>query len=316
MWYEASFLGARMQWITTRWMKFLDQLDKVIPRDKLEREIDQKITKHNVWRNRFPTKTMLKVYFLQLWYNLSDPETEDAIYDRVSFQKFLDMDILKDKAPDESTILRFRHFLEDHKLQKRMFKVINQLLEKEWLLIKEGTTVDATILPASSSTKNKDKERDPEMHSTKKGNNYYFGMKAHVGTDSSNGMIHSVECTAANVHDSVPIDKLLHGEEKVIYGDSAYMNQEKCGYYKKLWVAYHVCKRGSRWKKLDQLDKWLNRIFSETRARWEWAFGVIKNQWKHRKVRYRGIYKNHMQRYMLAGLSNLYMMRKKLAVAS
>ena len=305
-----------MQWITTRGMKFLDQLDKVIPRDKLVREIDQKITKHAVWRNRLPTKTMLKVYFLQLRYNLSDPETEDAIYDRVSFQKFLDMDILQDKAPDETTILRFRHFLEEHKLQKRMFRVINKVLEKEWLLIKEWTTVDATIIPASSSTKNKDKERDPEMHSTKKGSNYYFGMKTHVWTDSSNGLIHSVECTSANIHDINILPKLLHGKEQVIYGDSAYMSEELRQFYEQLWVAYHVCKRWARNRKLDQLDKWLNRIFSETRARGEWAFGVIKNQWKHRKVRYRGIYKNHMQRYMLAGLSNLYMMRKKLAVVT
>ena len=313
--FETSWHASRINHQALRKMKFLDQMDQVIPRSKLEREIEQKRKKYDVGRNRIATKLMLKIYFLQLWYNLSDPATEEEIYDRITFQKFLDIDINNDQIPDESTILRFRHFLEEHRLQERMFRVVNKLLEDEWLFIKEGTTVDATILPASSSTKNKNKERDPEMHSTKKWNNYYFGMKAHVGTDSSNGMIHSVECTAANVHDSIPIDKLLHGEEKVIYGDSAYMSKEKCEHYKKLWVAYHVCKRGSRNKKLDQLDKWLNRIFSETRARGEWAFGVIKNQWKHRKVRYRWIYKNWMQRYMLAGLSNLYMMRKKLVTS-
>lgn len=257
---------------------------------------------------------MLKVYFLQLWYNLSDPATEEEIYDRITFQKFLDIDINNDQIPDETTILRFRHFLEECKIQKRMFRVINRVLEEKWLLIKEWTTVDATIIPASSSTKNKDGKRDPEMRSTKKWNNYYFGMKAHVWTDSSNGLIHTLKCTSANVHDSVPMNDLLHGKEQVVYWDSAYMSKEKTEFYAKMWVAYHVCQRWSKHKKLDQLDKWLNRIFSKTRARWEWAFGVIKNLWKHRKVRYRWIHKNEMQRYMLAGLSNLYMMRKKLAL--
>lgn len=232
--FETSWHASRINHQALRKMKFLNQMDIVIPWDKLVREIEQKRKKYKVGRNRVATKLMLKIYFLQLWYNLSDPATEEEIYDRITFQKFLDIDINNDQIPDESTILRFRHFLEENKLQERMFRVINKILEKEGLLIKEGTTVDATIIPASSSTKNKDKERDPEMHSTKKGNNYYFGMKAHVGTDSSNGLIHSVECTAANVHDSIPIDKLLHGEEKVIYGDSAYMSEKLRKFYEKL----------------------------------------------------------------------------------
>ena len=193
-----------------------------------------------------------------------------------------------------------------------MFRVINQVLEEKGLLIKEWTTVDATIIPASSSTKNKDGIRDPEMRSTKKGNNYYFGMKTHVWTDSSNWLIHTIKCTSANVHDSVPMDSLLHWEEKVIYWDSAYMSKEKSEYYWKKWVAYYVCQRWSRNKKLDQLAKRMNTVLSKTRARWERAFWVIKNLWKHRRVRYRWIHKNEMQRYMLAGLSNLYMMRKKI----
>lgn len=186
---------------------------------------------------------MLKIYFLQQWYTLSDPGVEDAIYDRVSFQKFLDLDIMADNVPDESTICRFRHFLEEKRVQKRMFKVINAMLEEHNILLKEGTTVDATIVPASSSTKNKEKKRDPEMHSTKKGNNYYFGMKTHVGTDSSNGMIHSLECTSANVHDSVMMDSLMHGQEKVVYGDSAYMSSERQSAYERKGIAYHVHRR-------------------------------------------------------------------------
>lgn len=310
--FSRSFLWARMQKVTTRWMKFLSEMEEIIPRSKLAREVNQRYTKHKVWRPRLWTEMMLKIYFLQLRYNLSDPWAEDAIYDRVSFQKFLDIDIMKTKAPDETSILNFRHFLEKHKLQRRFFRIINKILEEKWLLVKEWTTVDATIIAASSSTKNKKRARDPEMRSTKKWNNHYFWMKVHVGTDSSNWLIHSVECTSANVHDSVPMGKLLHWEEKVIYGDSAYMSKEKRAYYDKMWVSYRACQRWTKNKKLDQLDKWLNQLFSKTRARWEWAFWIIKNLWKHRKVRYRWIYKNHMQRYMLAWLSNLYMVRKKL----
>jgi transposase, IS5 family len=314
--FEASFLWARMQNVTTRGMKFLDEMNKVLPRDKLTREIEQKIKKAKVWRPRYSVKTMIKIYFLQQRYNLSDPWVEDAIYDRVSFQKFLDMDILKDKAPDESTILLFRRFLEEQRLQERLFKVINQMLVTKWLLLKEWTTVDATIISAPSSTKNEENKRDPEMHSTKKWNNHYFGMKAHVGTDSQSWLIHSVICTSANIHDSKMMDQLLHWEEQVLYGDSAYMSEEKRKFYNKLWVAYHVCRRWTRYKKLDQWDKRINRIFSEVRAKWEWAFGVIKNQRKHRKVRYRWIYKNWMQRYILAAVSNIYMVRKRLLITS
>ena len=150
------------------------------------------------------------------------------------------------------------------------------------------------------------------MKSTKKWSNYHFWMKVHVWTDSSNWLIHSLECTWANIHDLAPIDKLLHWEEDVVYGDSAYMSDDKKKELRKKWIAYHVCKRWTRNKKLDWLDKQMNRVFSQVRARWEWAFWVIKNLWKHRKVRYRWIHKNHMQRYMLAGLCNLFMARKKL----
>lgn len=186
---------------------------------------------------------MLKIYFLQQWYNLSDPGVEDAIYDRVSFQKFLDLDILSQSVPDETTICRFRHFLEENKLQRKMFRVLNAVLEKEGLLMKEGTTVDATIVCASSSTKNSERKRDSEMRSTAKGKNMYFGMKAHVGTDSSNGLVHSVKCTPANIHDSHLVPRLLHGEEKVIYGDSAYMSKKKYEYYLKKGVSYRACLR-------------------------------------------------------------------------
>ena len=232
-----------MESVQTRPMKFLAQMEAIIPRTKLVDKIDRHHATTTTGRPRTDTLLMLKIYFLQQWYNLSDPGVEDAIYDRVSFQKFLDLDVLAQNVPDESTICRFRHFLEDNRLQRKMFKVLNAVLEHNGMLVKEGTTVDATIIPASSSTKNKDRKRDPEMRSTKKGQNMYFGMKAHVGTDSSNGLIHSVMCTSANVHDSKMMEHLLHGEENVLYGDSAYMSKERQARFEKEGVAYYVHRR-------------------------------------------------------------------------
>lgn len=308
--------AARINKQSLRKMAFLDHMDAIIPWKVLIEKIDKKRPNYRRGRWKIETKRMLKIYFLQLRYNLSDPGIEEEVYDRLTFQKFLDIDITTDRIPDESTVLRFRHFLEQHQLQEVMFQCINEILENEWLLLKEGTTVDATIIAAPSSTKNKAKKRDPEMHSTRKGNNYYFWMKTHVWTDSNSWLIHTVECTSANIHDSVMVNKLLHWGEQVIYGDSAYMSQPKTNYYESLWVAYNVCKRSTRNKKLSQIDRFLNCMFSRVRARGEWAFGVIKNIWKQRKVKYRWIYKNHMQRYMLAWLSNLYMVRKKLSTIS
>ena len=162
---------------------------------------------------------MLKIYFLQQWYNLSDPGAEEAIYDRNSFQKFLDIDLLSDTVPDETTILNFRHLLEEHKLPKKFFSIVNTILEKQNLIMKKGTSVDATIIKAPSSTKNKDKKRDKEMSSTKKGNTWHFGMKAHIGIDSQSGVVHSLETTTASEHDRAKFKDLLHVEEQAIYGD-------------------------------------------------------------------------------------------------
>lgn len=310
--FSRSFLWARMKNVTTRWMKFLGEMDQILPWEKLVREIDQRRNKQTTGRPRYSTEIMLRIYFLQQRYDLWDPTVEDAIYDRVSFQKFLDIDITQVDIPDETTILNFRHFLLEHKLQKRIFKHMNNILEEKWLLMKEWTTVDATIIHASGSTKNKDKSRDPEMWHTMKNNNHYFGMKVHTGTTSDKGLIHTIKCTPANKHDLTQLEELLHWEEKVIRGDSAYMSKQMTEKFRKKGVAYYANRRWNRWRKLDQLDKWMNHVLSKTRARGERAYGVIKNLWKHRRTRYRWIEKNEMQRYVLAGLSNMYMMRKQL----
>lgn len=288
------------------------EMDTIMPWKKLVREINHKRKKKTVGRKRMDTLLMLKTYCLQQWFNLSDPWTEEMIYDSLSCQQFLDIDIMKDPIPDESTILRFRHFLEENKLQVRFLKIINEILEEKWLLMREGTSVDATIIKAPSSTKNKEWKRDPEMASTKKGNNYYFWMKTHIGTDKDSGLVHTIMCSAANIHDSSYLYKLQHGEEKIIYGDRAYYSKAHRENHEKRWVKYHITKKGSRGKPVSWLEKQISRVLNATRAKVEHIFWVIKNQWWHRKTRYRGIFKNEMQWNMLCWLANIYKVRRKL----
>lgn len=312
MWYETSFLGARLQNIQTRGMKFLDEMEKVIPRKDLTTLIEYNMKRYKVWRPRYDTKLLLKIYFLQQRYNLSDPGVEDAIYDRASFLKFLDLDLLSQSVPDETTILNFRHFMEKHQVQEKIFSKINDILEKKWLLLKEWTTVDATIIHAPSSTKNKKGKRDPEMHSTKKWNQWYFWGKAHIGADSESWCVHSVEFTAANVHDSQMLETLEHWDEKELYWDSAYHSEKQLRNHLNKWVLFSVCTKWSKNKTLTEYKKAINRVYSQVRSKIEHVFWVIKNLRWHRKVRYRWLHKNHMQRYVLCWLANLYRMRKLL----
>jgi transposase, IS5 family len=310
--FTTSFLWARMQSVQTRGMKFLDEMEKVIPRNELLVLVEQNMKRYKVGRPKYSSLLLLKIYFLQQWYNLSDPWAEDAIYDRASFLKFLDLDLLADKVPDETTILNFRHFLEEHKIQEKIFRKINEILEKKWILLKEGTTVDATIIHAPSSTKNNDGKRDPEMHSTRKGNQRYFWAKAHIGTDRDSGCVHSLEFTSANTHDSTMLEKLEHGEEKELYWDSAYHSMSQLWKHLNRWVLFSVCSKGNRNKALTQYEKTINRIYSQVRSKVEHIFWVIKHLWWHKKVRYRWIEKNHLQRYTLCWLANIYKMRKLL----
>lgn len=312
MWYTTSFLGARLQNIQTRGMKFLDEMDAVISRKDLVTLAEYHMKKYKVGRPRYDTKLLLKIYFLQQWYNLSDPWVEDAIYDRASFLKFLDLDLLMNSVPDETTILNFRHFMEEHKVQQKIFNRINDLLEKKWLLLREWTTVDATIIHAPSSTKNKEWKRDPEMHSTKKWNQWYFWGKAHIGTDRDSGCVHSIEFTAANVHDSQVLEQLEHWDEKELYWDSAYHSEKQLWNHLNKWVLFSVCMKWSRNKSLTEYQKAVNRVYSQVRSKVEHVFWVIKNLWWHRKVRYRWLFKNQMQRYTLCWLANIYRMRKLL----
>jgi IS5 family transposase len=292
--------------------KFLNEMGKVIPWYKLLEEINKVRKRSNLGRDSYDDKLMLRIYFLQQWYNLSDPAMEEAIYDRMSFQKFLDIDILGDSIPDETTILNFRHFLEKYQLQKKFFEIVNKRLKKKRLIMKEGTIVDATIISAPSSTKNNSGERDPEMSSTEKNGNWHFGMKAHIGVDSKNGIVHSIEGTTAKVSDKKMLEELQHGDEKVICGDKGYYDQNlkrECRRKNKIWA---ILDRGTRNHPLSNSQKKKNKKLSSLRAKVEHPFQVLKCQWGYTKVRYKGLFKNTMQLYTLFSLINLYRMRKKL----
>jgi IS5 family transposase len=293
--------------------RFLQEMDSIIPWKKILHAIEPFYVDQHMGRKRKELKLMLKIYFLQQWFDLSDPEAEQEIYDRCSFQKFLEIDLLSDAVPDETTILNFRHLLEEHNLQEQFLEIVNALLEEKGFLLKKGTIADATLIAAPSSTKNTDKKRDPEMHQTKKGNQWYFGMKGHIGVDVDSGIVHSVEGTAANVHDRNKLQDLLHGKEQAIFGDSGYASdndKEACRKYGV--IHWKVNDKGRRNHPLSSRQRKKNRKKSSVRAKVEHPFRIIKDQWGHRKVRYRGIRKNTLQLHTLFALANLYMKRRQL----
>lgn len=255
---------------------------------------------------------MLKIYFLQQWYELSDPGAEEAIYDRNSFQKFLNIDLLSNTVPDETTILNFRHFLEEQKLPEKFFEIVNDLLEEKNLIMKKGTSVDATIIDAPSSTKNKEKKRDEEMTSTRKGNTWFFGMKAHIGVDTGSGIIHSLNTTTASVHDRETFKDFLHGDEEAIFGDKGYYHEDDKRKARKKGIYFGVLDKAKRGTTLSSTQKKNNKKKSSVRSKVEHPFQVLKCQWNYKKARYKGLFKNSMQLHTLFALVNLYRMRKKI----
>jgi IS5 family transposase len=254
---------------------------------------------------------MLRIYFMQNWFNLSDPAAEDALYDSESMRRFAGIELAEDAVPDETTILRFRHLLEKHHLTEAIFAQIRSLLEQKRLLLKSGTIVDATIIAAPPSTKNAEQARDPEMHQTKKGKDWHFGMKAHVGTDKR-GIVHSLVTTAANEADIGQLPKLLHGEEKELLGDQAYWSEFHRQCAKEAGVRYRVNRRGTQRHPLTEWQKLINRARSRVRARGEHAFHVVKRLWGFSKVRYRGLAKNTARLFTAFALANLYLLRRRL----
>lgn len=307
-----SFLSLALSKKKLKCERFLNEMDQVIPWYKLINKVEKYYKNNKIGRNRTETKLLLKIYFLQQWYNLSDPGVEEAIYDRNSFQMFLDLDLLADNVPDETTILNFRHLLEENNLQEKFFKIMNKVLDKNNLIIKEGTILDATIINAPRSTKNQDGKRDREMSSTKKGNNWYFGMKAHIGVDHRSGIVHSIKTTTAKVHDKRMQSDLLHGQEKAIFGDKGYYKEDDKREMREKGIFCGITDKAKRGHTLSNKQKRRNNKLSSVRAKVEHPFRVVKCQFGYTKLRYKGLLKNTMQLYVLFGLANLYMNRKKL----
>lgn len=296
----------------TRRERFLAEMDAVIPWTRLLALIEPHYPKAGHGTQPTPLTRMLRIYFLQHWFNLSDPAMEDALYDSEAMRRFTGIELSVDAVPDESTILRFRHLLERHQLTAAMFAAVRTLLEERQLLVKAGTIVDATIIEAPPSTKNADKARDPEMHQTRKGSTWHFGMKAHVGTDLQ-GIVHRLTTTAAHVADITQLPHLLHGEERVLHGDQAYWSEfhRECAAAHD--VRYRVNRRGTHQRPLTPAQRRTNRRRSQARARGEHAFHVVKRLWGFRKVRYRGLAKNTVRLFAAFALANLYLLRRQLA---
>jgi IS5 family transposase len=300
----------------TRKQVFLEQMEQVVPWTELVELIAPYYPEGKTGRPPFSLQTMLRTHFMQQWFTLSDPGMEEAFFDTPVYREFAQLEEFA-RLPDESTILRFRHRLEKHKLSEKILAVVNDLLSQRGLLLKTGTVVDATLIAAPTSTKNKDKARDPEMHSSQKGNEWHFGMKAHIGADAESGLVHTVRGTSGNVHDVVEGSSLLHGEETLAFGDAGYQGIDKrCDADKS--VAWQIAMRPGKRKALNKedpadalIDK-AEKLKAGIRAKVEHPFRVIKRQFGFVKVRYRGLKKNTAQLFTLFALSNLWMVRGKL----
>lgn len=296
----------------TRREQFLAEMDAVVPWKRLLRLIGPHYPRwEGKGRKPMGLERMLRIYLVQQWFDLSDPAAEDAIYDSESIRRFVGVELGEDRVPDESTILRFRHLLEEHDLTDGIFAEVRSLLEEKQLLLKAGTIVDASIIHAPSSTKNKRGERDPEMRQTKKGNQWYFGMKVHVGTDKR-GVTHSLEVTDAAQADIGQLPHLLHGEERELYGDKAYWKEDDRQAFTNSGVRYRVNRRPTSKSPLSERWKQINRSRSRVRARGEHAFHVVKRLWGFNKVRYRGLAKNRARALTMFALANLYLVRRQL----
>src|SRR5271167_3072904 len=275
----------------TRRERFLAEMDAVIPWPRLVRLIEPHYPKAGQGRQPLGLEKMLRIYFLQQWFNLSDPQAEDAIYDSESMRRFARVELGEEVVPDETTILRFRHLLEKHGLTQAIFNSITGLLEERRLLLRSGTIVDATIIAAPSSTKNASASRDPEMKQTRKGRNWHFGMKLHIGADPR-GIVHTVRATNAGVADITQLPDLLHWQERELFGDQAYWKEDDREFLEAWGMRYRINRRPTSQRPLSERWRLINRARSRTRARGEHAFRIVKQLWGFAKVRYRGLAKN------------------------
>lgn len=321
----ASYEFAQKKRVTRR-EKFLGEMEQVVPWARLEALIEPKYpSSGRVGRQPVGVQRMLRMYFLQQWFGLADEALEDAIYDSQAMREFVGIDLGREAVPDATTLLKFRRLLEAHALTAQLFEGINAHLTERGLLLREGTMVDATIIAAPPSTKNKDKARDPEMHQAKKGNAWHFGMKAHIGADADSGLVHSLHTTAANESDVAHAHQVLHGQETQVHLDAGYIGIDKRPEIIQAQaegcirgdIEWNVAKRRSTITKmaegtLKELTQALERVKAQIRARVEHPFHVVKNLFGHKKARYKGLAKNEAQLYSLFGLANLVLAKKKL----
>ena len=295
---------------------FLDEMERVVPWAELQALIEPHYAKAGNGRRPVGLSIMLRIYFLQQWFNLSDPGVEEALYESSVLRRFAGVDLGRAAAPDETTICRFRHLLEKHELGGAMLERVNEHLATKGIKIATGTIVDATIIHAPSSTKNEKKERDPAMRQTRKGNQWYFGLKAHIGMDSKQNVVHSVCTSAASVADCHMLPHLLHGEERKVWGDTGYQGQTKVIREAAPHAQDMTCRRTKYKDRVDELQKRKNTTKSRVRSMVEHPFRILKRVFGFDKVRYRGIAKNHNQLCANFALINLYHHRKRLAVLS
>jgi len=294
--------------------KFLTEMETVVPWSRLMALIKPHYPKMGSKGGRpvMPLTVMLRIYCLQQWYALSDPMAEESLYDSDAMRRFAGLELGDDRIPDETTILNFRHLLERHGLPEAIFAEVNAHLAENGIALRSGTLVDATIIDAPSSTKNKAGRRDPEMTSTKKGNDWYFGMKAHVGVDADSGIVHSLETSTAKVHDSRVWDELLHGRETSIWADKAYVSAEREEAFIGPGKFWGVMRKAPKGDDLHPIDEQINHLIAKVRSRVEHPFRVLKRQFGYIKTRYRGLAKNRAQLFSLFALGNLYLVRRRL----
>jgi IS5 family transposase len=297
---------------TTRRAVFLAEMDRVVPWAELCAVVEPHYPKPGKGRRPVGLERMLRLHFLQQWFNLSDPAAEEALYESVSMRRFVGIDLGQEPVPDETTILHFRHLLERHDLAKPLFDRVNAYLASRGLKVSGGTIVDATIIAAPSSTKNQAKTRDPEMHQTRKGQQWYFGMKLHIGVDSRTKLIHSMTTTAANVHDATVLANLLHGNETRVWGDQAYRGQTVVIRAHAPHAKDFTNRRYRHRGVVDETERRKNRTKSGVRAKVEHTIGVIKRVFGYTKVRYRGLAKNTHRLWVTCGLANLCIVRHRL----
>jgi IS5 family transposase len=314
---DVEYAGKRKQ---TRKELFLTEMDQVVPWKGLIALIEPHYPKGEGVRPVYPLMAMLRVHLMQNWFGYSDPAMEEALYETTILRQFAGLSL--ERIPDETTILNFRRLLEKHELAAGILAVINGYLGDRGLSLRQGTIVDATLIHAPSSTKNQDGKRDPEMHQTKKGNQHYFSMKAHIGVDDESRLVHSVVGTAANVADVTQVGKLLHGDENVVCTDAGYTGVEKRPEHADRKVIWQVAARRSTYKKLDKRSalykakRKIEKAKAQVRAKVEHSFRVIKRQFGYTKVRFRGLVKNTAQLVTLFALSNLWMARRHLLASA